>query len=266
MLLCLYCVVLLYAQYQCYNTKKLRMTTRVKRQFLISGWLKLNITTIDNIPNDIVKLITEFYPLLIEFEGSKFNLTDDEKLHLTEYLFKYLSLRQKKGKISNLKASLLYDIDLNGASGTNWHKKVDGHYNTLTLIQEINHKHIFGCFVVDKYQSQTHKHLKDKSSFIFLLRSTIKDVECPKFIEINGEKGPYDHNTCGPCLGNTFDFAVFAYEVECYIGESNRPNYPGLKPKEFTGGERDSIRHFRYNFKIEKMQTHRIDVEIDSPY
>ena len=244
------------------------MTTRVKRQFLISGWLKRNIITrINNIPNDIIKLITEFYPLLIEFEGSKFNLTDDEKLHLTEYLFKYLSSRQKTGKISNLKASLLYDIDLNGADAINWHKKVDGHYNTLTLIQEMNYKHIFGCFVVDKYQSQTHKHLKDKSSFLFILRSTtLKDVECPKFMEIDGEKGPYDHTICGPCFGSTFDFAVFAYNYECYIGDhgeksSIKSNYPGLKGKEFTGGICDSIRQFRYNFTIEKMQTHRIDVE-----
>ena len=232
------------------------MTSKQQRSLLISGWLKLVLFVDEKdkfIPEDIMKSIEEFYPLFIEFGASKLGLTDDEKMHLTEYLFTFLAKQNPEKAFQNLSATLLYDGERDGHGGPKWHKKVNGHYNTLTLV-ESDTKHIFGGFAVDKWHDEI-KYSENPASFLCLIRS--KYVKRPEFAEYvqtdQGVTGPYNASYCGPCFGTGFDIGIFAgNDVSNYAKTLPNTPYPGFKMDGVSGG---------IHFRVVKIETYRIDMD-----
>ena len=125
------------------------MTSSVaKRTILLCGYIREILgPKMETIPNDIRILIEIFYPILIDFSESKIILIE-EKRYITEYLTQILT--EDSDTDATLSAVLLYEGERDGLSALEWHSKVDGHKNTLSIIQT-NYGNVFGCFASEPW-------------------------------------------------------------------------------------------------------------------
>ena len=255
------------------------MSLRLRRTLLIAGCFRIKKWQSDaNIPKEIMQLIEEFYPISIEFQGSKLNLTFEEKEHLTEYLLKTLI---EDGSNNFLDATLLYNGKQDGLTSKAWHKKVDGNCNLLTFV-ETKYDHIFGCFSSVKFESAETYH-RDLKSFLCVIRTQFKYAECPKFCRyvaksekskiIRNDYGPYDGADWGPCFGHSFDVGIFSkYAPHNYVNHTMYTNYPdafgnilcGGKELDVTNEPNAPLANRKYkpiSFDIKHIETFRIDIK-----
>ena len=232
-----------------------------------------------DIPKEIIKLIEEFYPIGLEFEGSNLKLTWQEKEYLTKYLSQTL-IADENVHNDSLSSVAIYEGDRDGMTAKSWHEKVDGNSNLLTLVQT-GYNHIFGCFASIKYVGNRKYH-KDLKSFLCLIRTQFKDAECPKLCryvakserpdELCADNGPYDGEKFGPCFGFAFDVGIFSsnssYPVN-YVNHGGSTNYPdafgnilcGGKELDKTNDINKSIKERKHKpipFDIKRIETHKI--------
>ena len=208
---------------------------------LIFGFIRERFQHL-NIPTDVKRMISQFYPMFIAFIGTKMGLTMEEKMHLTEYLIKLLCSEPN----NELSSELLYGGARDGLGAEQWHDKVDGHKNTLSIVQT-EYDHIFGCFASEPFDKLKSDHFPDIKSFLCVIRTQFKDAECPKFAPFVGRKdghhdefyyGPYTGACYGPTFGWAFDLCVFAYEQSSgYVNHNKYSRYPNLFGNELCGGK-----------------------------
>ena len=223
-------------------------TSKLKRNALIFGYIREQFKdqsdNSDIIPTDIKKLIEMFYPLVLDFIGSKLGLMMEEKQYLTEYLSKLLLSGTDSGDY--LSDKLLYDGARDGLRGWIWHNKIDGHKNTLSIIKT-EYDHIFGCYASEPFGLADDAYFPDLESFLCVIRTQFKDAECPKFAPFvgkveghNGETyyGPYSDNDTGPAFGWAFDLIIwYDHYQDCYVHHHAQSRYPNVFGNELCGGK-----------------------------
>ena len=120
------------------------MSSKLKRN-------KFEETIKNVIPNDIIEIIKQYYPIYIEFNKSKLGLIMNEKQTLTEYLTKVLI--EDKNKSYIISEELLYDGLRDGFEPYPFHSKCDLKSNTLTIIKT-NYNHIFAGFTTIPFNKE----------------------------------------------------------------------------------------------------------------
>ena len=88
------------------------------------------------IPNEVIMLIGQYYPIYIEFGGSKLGLNNDGNQVLIMYLTKVL-IENDKNKRTILSEKLLYDGSRVGYTAKAFHEKCDHVPNTLTIVKTV---------------------------------------------------------------------------------------------------------------------------------
>ena len=175
------------------------MSTKQKRILLVAGYLR--VAEIE-IPNEISLLIAMFCPYAMEFKGNNMKLTMEEKDIITSWFVKIFELA--KAKHYSLESKLLYDYNVDGVSGEDFHSKCDGYCNTFTIVQSQYNGHVFGGFLFHELiKEDSYAYYSDNKVFLFILRSGFKDVEVNKSLNIpkmypvssEGSKLVYD-NCC----------------------------------------------------------------------
>ena len=98
------------------------MSSKLRRNLLISGYLRDNKfeELVQNvIPNGVISIIEQYYPIYIAFNESKLGLTTNEKQTLTQYLTNVLIDDKHKSYI--LSEKLLYDGYRDGFNAKSFH-------------------------------------------------------------------------------------------------------------------------------------------------
>ena len=118
-----------------------------ERELLLKGYHReLEKEWNINIPDEMVSLISLFFPKYIDFEGCTISLTDEEKELITNWLIDTFDSSQGH-TFMNVTSTLLYDMDKDGDKGEDYHDKCDNHPNTFTIIQLEDYDHIIGFYV-----------------------------------------------------------------------------------------------------------------------
>ena len=249
---------------------------------MVSGYIRMKKwQNILNIPDEIIKLIEEFYPIAIEFEGSRLKLTFEEKEYLTQYLMQTLMEQDDDSKC--LSAVLLYDGEKDGMEAKAFHKKCDFNENTLTLV-ETEYDHIFGCFSSVAFEQKLGEWQKDLKSFLCLIRTQFEITECPKYCryvskaekpnEIYGDRAAYSGSNYGPCFGHSFDVGIFSpWGHANYVNHTKYTNYPDAFGNMLCGGKKlertedinkkvnERSGGCKFKFDIKHVETYRIDIK-----
>ena len=192
---------------------------------LIAGYLRQNKI---EVPDELILLITLFHPCSIQFDGNAMNLTMKEKEIITSWFIKIFELETKRNY--KLESKLLYDYNVDGKTGHDFHRECDGYTNTFSIVESEFNGHLFGGFLshelVKTDQNATYA---DNKAFLFVLRSgfddtSIEDFEVPKMyqilpgeIEYAYENWNFECNEYGPDFGRSSALVLLEDESNyCY--------------------------------------------------
>lgn len=115
----------------------------------------------------------------------------------------------KEFNIHRRKFNLLFRASDHNHSASKFHKKCDGHKETITIIKS-NHGNLFGGYTSIKWRlSGGYK--SDKTAFLFLIRS--KSEQCPKAFDLKENDSAhscavYIDPYKGPSFGDGFDIKI----------------------------------------------------------
>ena len=242
------------------------MSTRLKREFLIFGYLRdqrFAAMIGQLIPKDIPMLIAEFYPICIDFTQNAFDLTLDEKELLTKWLrSQLLDNDEQEAQNKFLTSTLLYDSQNDGYKNQDYKTKCDKHPNKLTFVKT-EYDHIFGGFISPITHSNYNEFFEDDKSFLFLLRSKFKD-HTPKICKIepkSADKAYLGAPNLGPIFGEgEVAFLIDSKNLTDSHFVSHRTSHQNVSGNELCGGVEYDPAPATHSFAMKIMQTFRIDV------
>ena len=234
---------------------------------LVQGYIRTLQKSIRiHIPNDILLIIALFFPNVIEFDGCKMELTDDEK----EMISKWLSETICDANNPVLCSTLLYDPDMDGKTASDFHRRCDDHQNLFGMVKIKDSDHIIGFFVSQSFNENDPKegtlignYVNDDKVFLCVMRSSFKD-KGPEIFRVKAADAKYAYFNAQDWLPN------FGYSDELVIngidegGYCRTPDESCFEPRPigniFAGGNEYSIDQTWEFFDIETMQIFAITV------
>lgn len=150
-----------------------------------------------NVPTSLKYLVRNFSMKV--FQSNILSIKQD--MQLIQFLSNVLSIKNSK---------LLYRASESQYLASEFHKSCDGKGATITIIRN-NFGNIFGGYTNIPWSSDNRHHDAECKSFIFLLYSNDKTVECPKIFKYELLLHPFEvfHNEYrGPSFGEGADISI----------------------------------------------------------
>ena len=236
-------------------------------ELTVSGYVR-ELQEIFNfeIPNDILLMITTFYPTYIQFKGNTMKLTLEEKEIITSW---FMNVFNFKNDTTILTSKLLYDMNKHGRSGVDFHKNCNESKNTFSIIETEFNGHIFGCFLSKKLDTLRYKsgdYIYDDKAFLCVIRSKFfKNDPGAALFKIKHNKyhkAYYNTKKCGPSFGAT-DLTLLSSpgSARSQSGEGLTCFDEAICGNRLFGGEQyDRVNGGATECKITKMNTFTIDM------
>ena len=240
-----------------------------KKELLVTGFVRRCMTIISmDIPEDINPIIVLFYPWSIGFEGNTVNLTETEKEMITSWFIDVFAL---KDKWCTLSSRLLYDFDVDGPKGSDFHRQCVNANNTFSIVRTEFNGHIFGCFLSKPFPQDDFgwTDIGDNKAFVCVIRSCFAD-QIPKLFKIKQNeqdiKNAYANNkSFGPIFGTSADLKLLDRWGDVgsnYVNHHNTIFDNGLCGNILCGGDKYSGVNY-HRFTVEKMTTFEIHIHQD---
>ena len=146
------------------------MSHRQRQRDTVYGFVRSNYDH-DNMINDIIHIIFNFYSITIE---SKI-LLSEESMKLLDLLYEQLKKQDNHKNLKYIDTDLLFRASEHQFSPSKYHEICDGKTNTLTIIQNKSGD-VFGGYASIPLLSHIVdiKETKDLNAFLFAVRPFVK--------------------------------------------------------------------------------------------